>query len=345
MSFLKVVVCCACFWAVLVHKCSAEWDLLGLEGKSVLSMEVHPTRDSIIYAGTNDSGLFVSRDNGKTWNNPLANSSVYAIIIDRKNPEIILIVREDGLSVSKNGGSRFKQLADIMYNGKVYPYAGTGCMAIDETATQAIVVGINGGLFKTFDFGKTWEPAGLSDYEITSISIDNFGRKAVIYAGTAGDGVFKSANYGMTWNSINNGINDPNINALLCDRKLHNILYAGSLGGGAYISTDYGANWQMITTDLRSLSGYTLEQAVDPQTNRSVVYVGNYNGEVFETDDGGNTFVKVGDKLEGKAVLCLGCSNVLPSSLYLGTNDGLYVMKQETQDNSRDITEDSLLNK
>lgn len=342
MPFLKIVVCCACFWMVFADKCSAEWNLLGLEGKSVLCVEVHPTKDSVIFAGTNEAGLFVSRDNGKTWEKLLENISIYAIVIDRNNPEIILIGREDGLSVSKNGGSRFKPFADIMYNGKVYPYAGTGCIAIDETPTQAIVVGIDGGLFKTFDFGKTWEPAGLSDYEMTSISIDNFGRKAVIYAGTAGDGVYKSANYGMTWNSINNGIDDPNINALLCDRKLHNILYAGSLGGGAYISTDYGDNWQMITMGLRSLSGYTLEQAVDIQTNRSVVYIGNYNGEVFKTEDGGNTFTKVGDKLKGKAVLCMSCSNVLPSSLYLGTSDGLYVMEQETQDNSRDEAEDSV---
>jgi photosystem II stability/assembly factor-like uncharacterized protein len=298
----------------------------------------------MIYAGTNGAGLFVSRDNGKTWNNLLENSSVYAIAIDRKNPEMILIGTENGLSISRNGGSRFQPLADIVYNGIAYPYGGIGCVAIDETATQAVVVGINGGLFKTFDFGKTWELAGLSDYEITSISIDNSGPKAVIYAGTTDGGIFASANYGLTWKPISKGIDDLSINALLCDRKLHNILYAGSLGGGVYMSIDYGATWQMITMDLRSLSGYTLEQTVDPQTNRSIVYIGNYDGEIFMTGDGGNTFTKVGEKFLGKSVLCLGCSNVLPSSLYLGTNDGLYVMKHEEQRNPSGETVDSVLN-
>ncbi|MFH1893663.1 MAG: hypothetical protein ABIK83_13385 [Candidatus Zixiibacteriota bacterium] len=309
-----------------------------------MSVEVDPTRDTIIYAGTNGAGLLVSRDKGETWNNLLENASVYAIAINRKNPDMILIGTENGLSISRNGGSRFQPLAIIKYNGKVYPYNGLGCIAFDETATQAVLVGIDGGLFKTFDFGKTWEPAGLSEYEITSISIDNSGPKAVIYAGTTDGGIFASANYGMTWRPINSGINDLSVNALLCDRMLHNILYAGTLGGGVYVSSDYGDNWKMITVDLRSLSGYTLEQAVDPQTNRSIVYVGNYDGEIFMTEDGGNTFAKVGERLVGKPVLCLSCSNVLPSSLYLGTNDGLYVRKHEAQDNPSGETADSVLN-
>jgi len=317
-------------------KCCAEWSLLSLEGKSVISIKVDPIRDTIIYAGTNGAGLFVSRDKGETWNNLLENSSVYAIAINRNNPDMILIGTENGLSISRNGGSRFQSLAVIIYNGKIYPYNGVGCVAIDETATQAIVVGIDGGLFKTFDFGKTWEPAGLHEHEITAISIDNSGPKAVIYAGTTDAGVFVSANYGMTWKPINDGLHDRSINSLLCDRKLPNILYTGTLGGGVYISNDGGNHWQMISVDLKSLSGYTLEQAVDPQTNRAVIYLGNYAGEIFITEDGGKTFAKIGDRLVDKAVLCFGCSNVLPSSLYAGTNDGLYIMKHKGHEISSD---------
>ena len=187
MTCLKVLVCCSLLSLFASDKCCAEWSLLSLEGKSVISIKVDPIRDTIIYAGTNGAGLFVSRDKGETWNNLLENSSVYAIAINRNNPDMILIETEDGLSISRNGGSRFQSLAVIIsdpgsnrkitlsdnYNGKIYPYNGVGCVAIDETATQAIVVGIDGGLFKTFDFGKTWEPAGLHEHEITAISIDN----------------------------------------------------------------------------------------------------------------------------------------------------------------------------
>lgn len=336
MNFGKLVFGSFLLLFLCLEECYAEWSVMGLEGKSVLCVEVDPTRDTIIYAGTNGTGLFVSRDGGNTWINLLEKSSVYDIAINRKNPEMILVGTEDGLSISRNGGTRFQTLAEIVYNGKTYPYGGLGCVAFDETPTQAVVVGIEGGLFKTFDFGRTWEPAGLAEYEITSISIDNSGPKAVIYAGTADAGIFISANYGMTWKSANDGLQNLSINSLLCDRKLHNIVYAGSLGGGAYISTDNGNNWQMISAELRSLSGYTLEQSVDPQTNRSIVYVGNYDGEVFYTMDGGNTFTQIGEKLVGKAALCLGCSNVLPSSLYLGTGDGLYVMEHKAQDNPDD---------
>lgn len=332
MNFWRLSFCSFLLLFLCLEDCYSQWSPMGLDGKSVLCLEVDPTRDTIIYAGTNGAGLFVSRDGGNTWNNLLKNSSVYDIAINRRNPEMILIGTEDGLSISRNGGTRFQTLAEIVYFGKPYPYSGLGCVAFDETPTHAVVVGIEHGLFKTFDFGRTWEPAGLAEYEITAISIDNSGPKAVIYAGTSDGGIFVSGNYGMTWKPANNGLQNLSINALLCDRKLNNIVYAGTLGGGAYISTDNGNNWQMISAELRSLSGYILEQSVDPQTNRSIVYLGNYDGEVFYTMDGGNTFTQIGEKLVDKAALCLGCSNVIPSSLYLGTGDGLYIIEYKAQD-------------
>jgi len=321
MLLLKRIILCLVVFISFENISAADWTLLGLEGKSVLTVSVHPTKDSILLVGTDNEGIFRSKDKGKTWENIWDSSSIYNIAINRKSPDMIFATTEGALLFSRSFGNSFRKIEipcqDI-----------PNCIVFDETQSKSVIIGTPSGLYKTFDFGKTWLSAGLEDMDIFTIGIDNFGSKPVLYAGTTVEGIFKSSNFGVSWTPTNKGIHNLEITALLCDRKLHNLIYAGTLRGGAYMSNDYGSNWEMISIELKSLLGYALAQSVDPKFNRSVVYIGNYSGEVYKTADG-ETFTQVGNKIEGNAVLCLGVSNLLPSTLYIGTTNGIYFMEDK----------------
>ena len=73
---------------------------------------------------------------------------------------------------------------------------------------------------------------------------------AVLYAGTDGGGVFKSANGGANWYAVNNGLTNLQVQGLAIDPMNPEILYAGTDGEGIFKSTDGGASWQPVNSGL-----------------------------------------------------------------------------------------------
>lgn len=68
---------------------------------------------------------------------------------------------------------------------------------------------------------------------------------SVVYAGSYGQGVFKSVDGGLTWQSINNGISNLFIQTISLTPD-GGTLYAGTYGSGIFRSTDGGANWTAV---------------------------------------------------------------------------------------------------
>jgi len=93
----------------------------------------------------------------------------------------------------------------------------------------------------------------------------------VLYAGTNGSGVFKSANAGASWSQANTG---PTA-ALVIDRSNLATLYAGTYANGVFISTDGGGSWQQDNSGLTV--GYIHALAIDPY-NPAILYAGSLGG-------------------------------------------------------------------
>jgi photosystem II stability/assembly factor-like uncharacterized protein len=127
--------------------------------------------------------------------------------------------------------------------------------------------GVDGGVWKSTDYGVTWD--NISDGKLPSAS-DSIGAIAVapsnpqvLYAGTGetdirndmitGDGMFKSVDGGKTWKYA--GLKDTRtISTIAIDPHDPNIVYAGSMGHvfvadpdrGVFKSTDGGKSWHKI---------------------------------------------------------------------------------------------------
>ena len=131
---------------------------------------------------------------------------------------------------------------------------------------------------------------------------------STFYLGASGGGVWKTEDYGTTWNVVSDGyFVSPSIGDIDVAQNDANIVYVGTgsdglrsnviTGKGMYKSIDGGETWEHI--GLRE-TGHIGAVEIDP-ANHNVVWVAaigqafNANEErgVYKTEDGGKTWIKV----------------------------------------------------
>lgn len=143
--------------------------------------------------------------------------------------------------------------------------------------------------------GRTRAVAGIAD------------QPNVLYAGVVNGGIWKTNDFGRTWQPIFDDQPTGSIGAIAIAPSDPNIIYVGSgeglqrpdlsVGDGIYKSTDAGKSW----THLGLHNGQQIPQiAVDPRDpNRLYVavlghpYGPNEERGIFRSTDGGRTFEKV----------------------------------------------------
>lgn len=131
---------------------------------------------------------------------------------------------------------------------------------------------------------------------------------SVFYMGATGGGVWKTENYGISWNNVSDGyFPTPSIGAITVYQKDPNIIYVGTgsdglrsnviTGKGVYKSTNAGKSWEFVGLKETGQIG-----AVEIHPNNpDIVYVAaigkafgkNEERGIFKTTDGGKNWTKV----------------------------------------------------
>jgi photosystem II stability/assembly factor-like uncharacterized protein len=159
------------------------------------------------------------------------------------------------------------------------------------------------------------------------------GSATTFYFGSVDGGVWKTADAGMVWTPIFDGVPVGSIGALAVAPSNPAIIYAGTgesdirsnlaSGNGVYRSTDAGATWKNIgLADTRQISRIV----VDP-TNPNIVYVGalghayaaNPERGVYKSTDGGTNWIKVLDQGSETGVADLAMAIQQPNILFATT--------------------------
>ncbi len=117
--------------------------------------------------------------------------------------------------------------------------------------------GGNGEVFLTDDGGANWQKAGdgLPDRTIRDIvlSVHNLEQVYVVLSGSrmsdCSTYVYRSDDFGKTWNSIANNLPPESANALAEDPQTQGLIFLGT-DLGVYVSTDGGKAWDSLCTTM-----------------------------------------------------------------------------------------------
>lgn len=205
---------------------SALWDTAsGRVASSVLSLAA---RDTFLFAGTADSGVFVSTNNGLSWTkhfNGLLN--VNALLVRDTN---LLAGTSVGVNISADNGLSWDPASGI--TSQVYSFT---------RKDTNLFAGTSSGVYISTDDGSSWGTTPLTG-SVRAIVV----KDTNLFAGTSA-GVYKSTDDGSSWNAINNGLPAVIIYALAV--KDTN-LFAATTSGVYRSSND--SSWTLVNDGLNS---------------------------------------------------------------------------------------------
>lgn len=166
-----------------------------------------------IFAGTQNGGIYVSSDMGKTWNS--LNKGLGNLTIRK------LGAFHNKLYACTNGGLfSLNEKEDTWY--LEYGSNGLQVNGITEFANE-IYIGTNQGAFKSSDLSNNWKKLKING-ALHNISSDENTLYAMVY-----NELFKSADKGNTWQSIQKGLPDKLYTFQVM--KNDDVIFAGQWNG------------------------------------------------------------------------------------------------------------------
>ena len=192
-------------------------------------------------------------------------------------------------------------------------------------------------IFRSIDWGRTWQEA-LQPPAFAKAPEGETGRAVdhtfwltpahsnepnVWYAGTSPQGLFRSADGGITWAEFSNINHDPQyrewmgsekdgtpdgpkLHSIIVDPRDPNRLYFGMSGGGVHESLDGGKTWRVLITGMNVVEGFGFDASNpmfhDPHclrmcpSNPDRIYQQNHCG-IYRLDRPSDAWVHIGKNM------------------------------------------------
>lgn len=249
------------------------WKKVGLENSEHIGKILIDPRDSrVVYVAAQgplwgpggDRGLYKTTDGGKSWKCVLSiseNTGVTDVVMDARNPDVLIAAAyqrrrhvwtlinggpESALYKSTDGGATWNKLKSGLPSEEmgriglaVAPSQSDTVYAIIEAADK------KGGIFRSTDFGVTWERRNEFDQQAqyyAHIVVDPKNAERVyvmnVYIMVSDDGGKTLRRLGERWKHVDSHClwidpTNPSFYRVGCD-------------GGIYESSDRGANWRFL---------------------------------------------------------------------------------------------------
>ena len=297
----------------------SNWTSMSDLPQVVWALAIDPANTRVLYAATNDDGIWRSTNSGATWH-PLGSipHATFGIMVD-PTAQSLYASTSGGVWHSSNGGASWQQTSlshQTVYTTSIGPggdlYAGTstgialslnfGTTWTDPDPTlgdskafgYAITVDPNAGknlwvttlgstILTSQNRGTTWGAfdEGYSGHETRKINIDPTNSNRIYLGSFTGGGLFKSVDGGATWERRVFGGANVYVWVPVIDPVSPNIVYAGTNGHGLFKSTDYGDTWTAIPDVSEVVQGIT----VDPR-DHNIVFAATREGILRSSDEG-----------------------------------------------------------
>lgn len=264
----------------------------------------HP---ELIYAGSEHSGLFLTKDGGAHWTR--ANPNVPKMMLFSAlalNGGVMVGTIPSAVYRSKDEGG-WEELEGVRVNsaGANFPpspelQSRTRYLAADPLAPARLYAGIEvGGLLVSDDTGKSWEPAndGLTDPDVHEV-LPSENKQGLVFA-ACGEGAFRSLDQAAHWEEITPGSHDYGMSVI---EDANGVVYLGSAkgrpntwireeGANAAVlrSRDSGSHWEVV---IDNLQGGVMNMCPTPDGNG--IFAGTSDGTLFAIGDSGARVVAKG---------------------------------------------------
>jgi photosystem II stability/assembly factor-like uncharacterized protein len=204
------------------------------------SLAVDPANDRTLYLASIESAtpcgscfLFKSTDGGESWaciEDGLPNGEGFLVAVDPHRPDVVYTAGGGSLFRSENGGLSWSPVFDNLE---------ATVLALSPAAPGVMFAGLADGVGRSVDGGRTWsfDTQGLpEDLPVVALALDP-ADASTLYAATAGHGVFKSTDGGVTWTRLGQVLRHSVVTALILDPQDRATLYAGTQGDGVWTLT------------------------------------------------------------------------------------------------------------
>jgi photosystem II stability/assembly factor-like uncharacterized protein len=247
----------------------------------VTSVAVSPV-DGALYAGTEPSSLFVSRDGRTSWqeleglkNLPSAptwsfpprpwTSHVRSIALSVEDPDLILAgIELGGVVRSEDGGESWQ-------DQRPGAYADCHTLATHAAAPNIVYEAAGGGFAESEDFGESWAAAdtGLEHRYVWALAADRDDPALIYVSAAAGPGqahgsgfsdaaIYRRSSAGR-WEAVADRLAEFPY-ALVADPETPGALYAGFGDGRILYSANAGTSWDEAAR-VPGLDALTVVQA------------------------------------------------------------------------------------
>ena len=255
----------------------ATWGFINMPG-GYMTLTSLASEGNNLYASSGD-GYSYSANQGTSWYSPVHTYNLTIKSIISPSSHIITTAEYGNYNSSDNGNTWVRDLT---------------IRHVVATNDSIVLSGGNGSIYRSFDFGNTWNYVYIipGSPPITAIAF----KDSVAFVATRDSGVFFSNNYGLNWAKKNNGLASLKINSLTFKDS---IIAAGSNNAGIFISADSGANWSAANnglpdTCIQSLASYN-----------TGIYAGTKNYGIYKSIDNGINWIHLNTGAPDTNVMCL----------------------------------------
>lgn len=318
---------------------------------------VHPDNRAVYYVATSSGGVWKTENAGTTYE-PIFDGqgsySIGCITLDPNNPNVVWV------GTGENNNQRSVAYGDGVYKsedgGRSWQHMGLkesehiGKIIVDPRDSRTVYVAAIGplwssggerGVYKTTDGGQNWalvleldEHTGATDLimdprdpDVLYAAALQRRRHVFTYVGGGpGSGIYKTTDGGQNWSKANKGLPSGDIGRIglaispANPEYLYAMVEAAGSGSGFYRSDNRGASWSKKDSYF-TRGNYYSEIVAHPTDPETVFAMDTY---MHYTDDGGNSFQRVGEPNKHVDNHCMWIDPEQPNYYLVGCDGGIY---------------------
>jgi len=206
------------------------------ENQDIFALGVHPLQPSTLLAGSVSAGVFISTDEGETWEHmPGSPLRIYSFAFDPLNQNLIYAgTAATGLWRTTDGGNTWEPGNSGLVNNTI-----DTVVPVDDRPARVYAGAFGGGVFRSDDSGRTWESSnvGLTEDDVRILRANRSGETLLAFTR---DALFVSQDGADSWVMATDPTPGGRENSIALADTEPPTFYAGSFFDGLFRSRDLG---------------------------------------------------------------------------------------------------------